>query len=100
MSAMDQRRRLHRTSDPRQLAAHLNMTFQEIADYALKVGQTEDLGKIQNTLQAIYHQLHLAAVQVYEHQGAAEEAIQYREPPEWDVAEDRSGADASPNVDR
>src|SRR5690606_1806925 len=92
---MDLQRRLVRTSDPKLLARHLNMTLQEIADYALRVGQTEDLKKIENTLSSIWHQLHLAATQVYEHQGAAEEAQEFREPPEWDVAEGLTGDDAS-----
>ena len=95
---MDLQRRLVRTSDPKLLARHLNMTLQEIADYALKVGQTEDLKKIENTLNSIWHQLHLAATQVYEHQGAAEEAQEFREPPEWDVAAGLAGDDASSQI--
>lgn len=91
---MDLQRRLERTSDPKLLAKHLNMTFQEIADYALRVGETEDLKKIENRLGAIWHQLRLAAAQVYEHQGAAEEAQEFREPPEWDVAAGLTGDDA------
>src|SRR5690606_42154580 len=87
--------RLVRTSDPKLQARHLNMTEQEIADYAHGVGQTEDLKKSENTLRSIWHQLHLAAPQVYEHQGAAEEPQEFRETPEWDVAEGLTGDDAS-----
>src|SRR5690606_11808807 len=92
---MDLQRRLVRTSDQKLLARHLNMTLQEIAAHALRVGQTADLKQTENTLRSIWHQLQLAATKACDHQGAAEEALELREPPGWNVGEGLTGGDAS-----